>query len=554
MSKFKKISLFLIIMLAVTAVYPFFNFKSDKNVTTASDEIRLTKGVEVKHPALGVDFMTWVEYRDGSYNLYFYNFTIKKEARITTEALSSDIIGPVVYKNFIYWADHTATGWNITKYNVEQNYTQIIRKEDKAMKSLSIYENLIVYEANNDVFVYNEQVVDGVNSLINITNDEASQKAPVIFGNFIAWSEFSSCPANSTSCDVAKSGSVVKYEIDSKIKSTIKNQMSGLSNVQMNNWALAWSELEGSTKVVKIYNYYTRKDAYNISPVDNHSYNPVMFGDSVAYFVSRFAGEDLELFNISSGKRTILSWSKADKKEVAIGPSNRFVAWIDNRLGTNDLYYFDALAEASAKEESTLYPDTKNNTSALKEEILDQDNDGLRDGRENELGTNSFSADTDNDGLTDYEEVVRYHTYPTQYDSDGDGLKDGEEVNNWLSDPLKFDSNNDGIDDKTSVVQGYNPMADRSKLSVYRTIKFENIEQEKQESAYLKRTLNNYLGSANWSVKNQAEWKKISNAYSYGGYNIKEIAAYVRGNKSAISFDTLAGVWREQQELALLVR
>ncbi|MCX6779317.1 MAG: hypothetical protein NTU97_03745, partial [Candidatus Magasanikbacteria bacterium] len=207
-----------------------------------------------------------------------------------------------------------------------------------------------------------------------------------------------------------------------------------------------------------------------------------------------------------------------------MGASNRYVTWIDNRLGTNDVYYFDALAA---------HPQ---NTPA---EVanLDQDNDGLTDAEEIKLGTSTFLADTDNDGLTDYEEVKRYHTYPTQYDSDGDGVKDGEEINNWLSNPLKFDSNDDGIDDKTSIVQGFNPMADRSKLTVYRTIKMENVVQEKQENDFLKRTLNNYLGRGNWSVKNKAEWEKISTAYSYGGYNIKEIASYIRGNKSAVSFD-----------------
>lgn len=558
MSKFKKIIFVVIFAMLATAVLPFFNRQNIDSTITAADEIRLTKGAEVKHPALGVDFLTWVELRNGSYNLYLYNFTTKKEAKINAEQLSSDVVGPVVYKNFIYWADHTAAGWNITKFDVETNYTKIVRKEDKTVQSLAVYENLVVYEAKNggatDVFLFDQQTIDGVNSLFNISNDEALQKNPVIYGNVIAWTEFASYPANANAnADTFKYGSVVLYERDSKLKRTIKVDVADLSNIQINNWALVWSELEGSTKVVKVYNYYNPQKSFTLSPANNHSYNPVMSGDSVTYFVSRFAGEELELFNFTSGKRNTLSWAGAEKKEVTLGPSNRFVAWIDNRLGTFDLYYYDALAEASVKKDGELSSLTKaDSTRKQTEEIIDQDEDGLRDGKEIELGTNVFSEDTDNDGLTDYEEVVRYKTYPTQYDSDGDGIKDGEEVNNWLSNPLKFDSNDDGIDDKTSIAEGYNPMADRTKLTVYRTIKFENPAQEKQEADYLKRALNNYLGRGKWVMPNQAEWKKITNAYSYGGYNIKEIASYLRGDKKAISFDTIASVWREQQELARL--
>lgn len=549
MSKFKKVSFLIIFALIATAILPFLNSHNSQNLITAADEIRLTKGAEVKHPALGEDFITWVEFRNDAYNLYYYNFTIKKEARINQEQLSSDVVGPIVYKNDIYWADHTATGWNITKFNPETNYTAVLQKETRTIQSLAVYGNYLVYAANGDVWVFDGRLFDGHTSLTNITNDEPSQKNPVIYGKIIAWTEPVVCAAEATDCDSAAS-KVVMYDLDSKIKTVVASNIKDVSSVQINHWALSWSGTQNGNSLVKVYNYYTQKEINDFVPVK--TYNPVMQGDCLVYFIERFSGEELELLNISSGKRTTLGWAKTDKKEVVLGPSSRFVAWIDNRLGGFDLYYFDAQAEKTVSLKDTA-TDPSKNVSAVKEPVLDQDEDGLRDAQENEQGTNNFAADTDNDGLTDYEEVTRYHTYPTQYDSDGDGLKDGEEVKNWLSDPLKFDSNNDGIDDKTSVSEGYNPMANRSELTIYRTIKLEPA-QETQEAIYLRRALNNYLGYGRWSVKNQAEWKKITNAYSYGGYNIKEIAAYVRGNKKAINFYTLATVWREQQEIAALAQ
>lgn len=549
MSKFKKVSFLIIFALIATAILPFLNSKKSQNLITAADEIRLTKGAEVKHPALGEDFITWVEFRNDAYNLYYYNFTIKKEARINREQLSSDVIGPVIYKNFVFWADHTATGWNITRFDTETNNTVILQKETRSVQSLAVYDNYLVYAANGDVMVYDGRLFNGQTSLINITNDEPSQKNPVIYGKTIAWTEPVVCAVDAIDCD-ATTSNVVMYSLDTKTKTIVAAQVVNVSSVQINHWALTWSGTQNGNSLVKVYNYYTQKEINDFIP--SKTYNPVMQGDSLVYFISRFSGEDLELLNIPSGKRTTLGWAKTDKKEVVLGPSSRFVAWIDDRLGTADLYYFDAQAEKTVSlEEKNIDP--SKNVSAVKETVLDQDEDGLRDAQENENGTNVFAVDTDNDGLTDHEEITRYHTYPTQYDSDGDGLKDGEEVKNWLSDPLKFDSNNDGIDDKTSVSQGYNPMANRSQLSVYRTIKLEPA-QETQEATYLRRTLNNYLGYGRWSVKNQAEWKKITDAYSYGGYNIKEIAAYVRGDKKAVNFYTLATVWREQQEIAALAQ
>lgn len=540
MFTFKKLVFLSLFALILSLVLPLGFNQNDNFKTSAADEIRITNGAQVKHPALGGNFVAWVEYRAGAYNLYSYNFSDKKETQLNSFPLSSDAVGPVAYQNYVYLADHAAEGWNIWEFDVEHNTSRKLVKEDRVVQSLSAYEQYVVYEAKNgnttDIFLLNKNIVDKNLLVVNITNDDAYQKAPVIFGNVIAWDEFSVCKIEETNCDPFKYGSVVTYDILSGVKKIIKDQVASLSPVQINNWALAWSQLEGSTKVVKVYGY-TTGTSFNVSPSDFHSYNPVMYGDSIIYFVSRSAGEDLELFQFSTGKHTILSWSKAAKEDPTIGSSNRFAAWIDNRLGTNDLYYFDSLAEM---------PET---VAQASEQIIDQDHDGLRDSQEFTLGTNPFAADTDNDGLTDYEEVVRYHTYSTQYDSDGDGISDGQEINNWLSNPLKFDSNNDGIDDKTSVTQGYNPMADRAKLTVYRTIKMENPVQEKTETSYLRRTLNNYLGYGRWSVKNQDEWNKITAAYSYGGYNIKEIAAYLRGDKSAISFDTLATVWREQKEL-----
>ncbi|MCX6779318.1 MAG: hypothetical protein NTU97_03750 [Candidatus Magasanikbacteria bacterium] len=270
MSKFKKISLFLVIMLAVAAVYPFFNFKSDKNVSVASDEIRVTKGAEVKHPALGSGFITWIEYREGNYNLYWRDLITQKESKVTTQPISSDAVGPVAFQNYIFLVDHTVDGWNIWQFDVEHNTSKILIKENKVVQSLFAYENYLVYEAKSgestDIFLLNRNAIKADDLVRNISNDSTYQKAPVMFGNLVAWTEFLPSSNNSGIYDFSF-GRVVTYDVVSGVKTIIKDKVADLSNVQMNNWALTWSELEGSTKVVKVYGY-TTGTSFNVSSGD----------------------------------------------------------------------------------------------------------------------------------------------------------------------------------------------------------------------------------------------------------------------------------------------
>jgi len=87
----------------------------------------------------------------------------------------------------------------------------------------------------------------------------------------------------------------------------------------------------------------------------------------------------------------------------------------------------------------------------------DDDNDGLTDEEEQNLGTNPLAADSDDDGLTDGEEQV-LGTNPLDADSHDDGLTDGEEQVLGAN-PLNADSDDDGLTDGEEQVLGTNPLA-----------------------------------------------------------------------------------------------
>ena len=71
-------------------------------------------------------------------------------------------------------------------------------------------------------------------------------------------------------------------------------------------------------------------------------------------------------------------------------------------------------------------------------EDIDDDNDGLADSRERELGTDPIDTDSDRDGVIDGVEVDR-ELDPLSSDSDGDGFSDGEELSSG-SDPANSES------------------------------------------------------------------------------------------------------------------
>lgn len=82
---------------------------------------------------------------------------------------------------------------------------------------------------------------------------------------------------------------------------------------------------------------------------------------------------------------------------------------------------------------------------------LDDDNDGLSNDREEQIGTDPENPDTDGDGLMDGPEVITHLTNPLNRDTDGDLLTDGEEVLNYRTNPLSKDTDSDNLTDYDEV-------------------------------------------------------------------------------------------------------
>lgn len=110
---------------------------------------------------------------------------------------------------------------------------------------------------------------------------------------------------------------------------------------------------------------------------------------------------------------------------------------------------------------TTLFSTTTTTTTVTETpnpSLLDDDQDGLTNAQEIQIGTDLTNPDTDGDGLNDGAEQLQYHTDPLNKDSDNDLLSDGDEINQYLTNPLLSDSDGDSYSDALELAEGNDPL------------------------------------------------------------------------------------------------
>ena len=110
----------------------------------------------------------------------------------------------------------------------------------------------------------------------------------------------------------------------------------------------------------------------------------------------------------------------------------------------------DGISDAFEDRHDFLDPEDPNDAG------LDQDNDGLTNLEEVQIGSDLEEQDTDNDGIIDGEEVIA-KTSPTDPDTDNDQLNDGDELIAG-TDPLNSDTDGDKISDGIEIENGSDPL------------------------------------------------------------------------------------------------
>jgi hypothetical protein len=165
--------------------------------------------------------------------------------------------------------------------------------------------------------------------------------------------------------------------------------------------------------------------------------------------LSLFAGKTPR--GVTTAEAAHWSWSELAPRAydlvVNVVPPPFTAVQLDERGCCNDRGGFTISPGGTPAAERTLYLFQPAERGAGD---TDSDDDGLRDARETEHGTNPFLVDSDDDGLSDADEVDIYGTDPLRADTDGDGVDDGAEVGETGTNPFLTDTDGDGVPDSAS--------------------------------------------------------------------------------------------------------
>lgn len=525
MAYFKKFAYLLAIAAFFVAIFPFANHQSKTNSTAqAAAEIRLTKGIDISGYDISDQYAAWRAYQDGAYNVYVYSFADKSTTKVNAAAVAVDTLGPYILQRYVYWVDHVADGWVINQHDILTGTDRLIKKTDTRIQSLALYDGYVTYIVKVDDTHNNVVLVTLYDLTERILTDGKSWSADVaVFKNFVVWSQY---PHALGVDDTHLKGDIMSYQIDSQYTHALLPSMEGIGYVGLADTTLAFMQRVNNASVISIY-YMNTGGSYQLSSSDKNAAYPSLSADTIAYMTLGDGQKQIHYFRFGSNQWGTLSSVGASKLPPQVSVDGKKIAWLDNRAGTSDFYYYDFSAQA---------------------EELDQDKDGLSDAEEIKLGTNVYAVDTDNDGLTDREEVERYHTNPTKWDTDGDGLSDSEEVLHWMTNPLKADSNSNGLSDVQDLKTGFSPVEPTQQFTSYAGVmRGPSLGEEYQQSKELRDGLNTLLGAGHWHMGGSANWFKMVNAYIYGGYTVEEVASYARGNSYALSANTPAEYWRAYQ-------
>lgn len=520
---FKKKAIFAVVVaLMAVSIVPF----TGKGNASAAAELRWTSSESREYkPALSSKYLAWVDERNGSPELYAYHFGTQTEKRLTR--VPSHIHGPVLAGDRIVWAEDTGVVTTLKTVYIPSGETQVLTETGLRMIGMTANDSIVFYtlsEPNGLTDVYEFRLDNATGR--RLTNDDKYQSAPSSDGPVVVWSEYT-MKCETTCVKVAWSTAVVVAQPAGDIYNRVREYREDVGAPKVSGHTIVWTEARGGKQVIVRYNFVTNQE-YQVSESTRDAKNPTVTGDLIAYLTARNDSYDAVTYNTRTEEYFNVTWDTATQKHLTAG-ENR-LAWTDDRLGSEDIFIYDLKADGST---------------------IDQDNDGVADATEWKHGSNRYGDDTDNDGLSDKDEILVYHTKPTDYDTDSDGFSDGEEVKFQGTNPVLFDTDGDGYGDKTEVVNGYSPLVHARFYSPYKSLRLpESVEGTGATALY--EALNRILGEGRYTVSDE-DWHTYLMASIYGHYTPREIARAIAGAPT-VHPTILADAWRNSDTYLAYVK
>ncbi|HPN66157.1 MAG TPA: PEP-CTERM sorting domain-containing protein [Candidatus Omnitrophota bacterium] len=329
----------------------------DFGLVWSFDEIRISNDPDAKvaiNPDIYGNTVVWEDQRDisisgGNACINVYDLVSKTESTIFTASNSTyNSYRPQVYGNYVVWRDYRSGSGTSSIYG----YDLSTKTEFKISESWYRGDNPSIY---GDTVIYNDyQYGSPVISGYNISTKE----------RFQVWGGVLSPNGNSLYGDIMvfENGDGVNCGIFSYDLSTGKEFLisSGTSRktkpiISGNN--VVWEDWRNGNPDIYAYNLATQQEFPISTQTNIIERDYAVYGNIVVYsewLDDSSQPEDLKIYgyDISSGRKFLLSDNQSDFSEGLADIYGNIVVWQDARTGDHEIYYTDI--SAAVPEPSTI--------------------------------------------------------------------------------------------------------------------------------------------------------------------------------------------------------
>ncbi|MGB9928623.1 MAG: PKD domain-containing protein [Methanosarcina sp.] len=291
--------------------------------TSAFFETQLTNNKsDQSGPAINGDIIVWMDSRNESSELYIYDLSSHKEARIP--ANSSWASNPAIYGSTIVWDDNRNSNCDIYMFNISTFKEIQITANQSWQGNPAIYGDKIIWtdwrNGNADIYMYNSSS----SATTQITTNKSDQVECALFGNNIVWQD-------------ARNGNwdIYAYDLSASKEIQITTDKENQAFPAIYADQIVWQDARNGQWDIYMYNLSTSATT-RISSNASNEVNPAIYGYKITWDDNNAFNSNIQMFDILTSREIQITKNESRQGNSAVYSS--IVVWEDGRNRNSDIY------------------------------------------------------------------------------------------------------------------------------------------------------------------------------------------------------------------------